>query len=290
MSTFQCWLDSPRAQTASNPTWCRGEPYTRTVMADFPESGSSWLFTMLAIVAASSALPDPSCAIQDAQAVPPGMPGDNVEPNLCNWGPGLFCMRGEQRRCGELGKPKNALVKTYFPAGDNPDPRTSEYSLCFDKLLVLTRHPLGLVRANRARAWGYGEEQLACWGETWSRTIESRKGKGVPVLQVKYEDLCLHTRAELAKVLAFLGMPSSAKALDRALAGRSEADCKYTAADIKAMQTPTSADDRALMARFSSANSSATFGGYALHEAAALGGSVAAGAVSRVLLPVSPSS
>ena len=146
-------------------------------------------------------MPDPSCAIQDAQAVDPGKPG---EPNRCNWGPGLFCERGEQRVCGELGKPKNALVKTHFPAGDSPDPRTSEYSLCFDKLLVMTRHPLGLVRANRARAWGYGEEQLACWGETWSRTIEGRKG--VPVLRVTYEALCLHTRAELAKVLAFLGM------------------------------------------------------------------------------------
>jgi hypothetical protein len=79
------------------------------------------------------------------------------------------------------------------------------------KFLFLVRDGRGFARSYR-RVYQLGEEGLAIAAQNWARGIErmdvvSRRFGGLPVMWVRYEDLCRDFDATMTRLFDFIGVP-----------------------------------------------------------------------------------
>mgnify|MGYP006150681271 CR=1 FL=1 len=189
----QC-LDGSDTFTLSADAQTSNSTFARTMLADYPSTGSTWLLRLVNSVANATGTAPAGCAIYGEYAV-------KVDEDT-------YC---PDTNMSERGA---ALVKTHFPAQDQyrrkslADSRQYGRSMRLDRLVVLLRHPLAAVRSNIKRWRGSTSTQasnLECWANWWGRAARALPASSVHVL--RYEDLCTDTAGEVARVIAFLGSP-----------------------------------------------------------------------------------
>ena len=195
-------------------------------MADYPSTGSTWLKELLSHVANDLGLPSPACDIYDE--------GKSWKEEV----------GGVRTSCMDIGAgngtaPPSALVKTHYPSqGTTPKegingPKDSQYlsSMTFDRLLLLLRHPQS-TRASNKKRWNANDKitsnTLGCWWLWWQRVAATLPA--ADILEVHYEELCLHTAREVARVLRFLGEGFAGVTdteVEEALDKHEELSCKH---------------------------------------------------------------
>lgn len=177
--------------------------------ASFPRSGSTWLYRTLESVTGVV-----GCSVYN-ETWAPGHSGGAFLPS-----DSVFTVK---RASGEAPGPLTpCLTKTHFPfVGTALDATVRAAGL-----LVLVRNPVdavsGMFRYLVRKAGSRPDHRLAvfgfasllrsyfAWVQTWMEVADALQGAGegsptVPVLVVRYEDLCMHPNDVFPMVMSFLG-------------------------------------------------------------------------------------
>lgn len=230
MGQFPAWQDFPANQ----------EGYSRVMLASFPSSGNSWLRYLL-----NAAMQSGTCALYNEPQGPA---------SLATPAGTTYCPTHSNKWQDPWAESSGVMIVKTHSDGCIKSEKAWKKQHMFNKLIILTRHPLDVMASIFKRRFGHGN--IHGWYENMEHfrcLVGSERA-----LVVHYEDLCANTVGEMERILEFIGKKDAGfhERFSQLLQNHPNLLCKYDSAKLAPAQSSLSTLNPKALSKYQSISDS----------------------------------